>query len=83
MVDSVIADADDADPPELVDRALEQLSLTHVTDVTRESLIEFVERNDEMADNNGGQTPHERAAQRHQDRCRNPRVPEGLKHDLD
>ena len=62
MIENVIGDDENVDPAELVDRALEQLSLTHVTDVTRESLIEFVEQNDEMSGNNGGQTPRERAA---------------------
>lgn len=62
MVDNVVEEAENGDPAELVDRALEQLSLTHVTEITRESLIEFVEQNDEMAGNNGGQTPRERAA---------------------
>ena len=62
MIENVVGDDENVDPAELVDRALEQLSLTHVTDVTRDSLIEFVEQNDEMAGNNGGQTPRERAA---------------------
>ena len=62
MVDGVLSNDDGADPADLVDRALEQLSLTEVTDVTRKSLIEFVERTDEMADDNGGQTARERAA---------------------
>ena len=62
MVDGVLSNDDGADPADLVDRALEQLSLTEVTEVTRKSLIEFVERNDEMADDNGGQTARERAA---------------------
>ena len=62
MVDGVLSNDDGADPADLVDRALEQLSLTEVTEVTRKSLIEFVERSDEMADDNGGQTARERAA---------------------
>ncbi len=62
MVDSVLADDGGAsDPAELVDKALEQLSMSRVTDVTRESLIAFVERSDDLGDS-GSQTERERAA---------------------
>ena len=62
MVGNVLSEKNgETDPAELVDKALEQLSLSEVTDATRESLIEFVVRSDEI----GGSdrlTPEERAA---------------------
>ena len=62
MIDRLISeDNGHTDPADLVDGALEQLSISNITDVTRESLIEFVERNDEIA-GAGNQTARERAA---------------------
>ena len=62
MIANVLADDEGSeDPAELVDRALEQLSMSKVTDVTRQSLIEFVERNDELVGSDG-QSARERAA---------------------
>ncbi len=62
IIDSLISDDNGhTEAADLVDGALEQLSLTNVTDVTRESLIEFVERDDEMS-GNGSRDARERAA---------------------
>ena len=62
MVDNVLSDGNGSlGPAELVERALDQLSMTAVTDETMSSLIEFVERTDEMGGGNG-RTAQERAA---------------------
>ena len=62
IVDKLISDDNGhTDPADLVDGALEQLSLSNITDVTRESLIEFVEREDQMS-SNGNRDARERAA---------------------
>ena len=62
MVDNVLSDGNGSlGPAELVERALDQLSLTAVTDETRASLVEFVERSDDM-DGPGSRSPEERAA---------------------
>ena len=62
IIDNVLSDDDGgSDPAELVDRALEQLSINSITDATRESLIEFVQLNDQLPQT-ADQTARERAA---------------------
>ena len=47
----------------LVDRALDQLAITAVSDETRSALIEFVEERDKLVgdDDAGSESPRERA----------------------
>ncbi len=62
IVDKLISEDNGHTAPEdLVDGAIEQLSISNITDVTRESLIEFVERDDEVS-GNGSRDARERAA---------------------
>ncbi len=62
IVDNALAENNGkTDPADLVDKMLEQLSLTRVAAETRQSLIEFVEQHDEMANGNG-QSARKRAA---------------------
>ena len=62
MVNNVLSDGNGSvAPEELVERALDQLSMSEVTDGTRASLVDFVERSDQLG-SSAGRTPRERAA---------------------
>ena len=61
MVDGILSDGNGSLPSEvLVDRALDQLAMTAISDESRSALIEFIEEQDRL-EGAASQSPRERA----------------------